>query len=323
MKKIISCFLMLATLNYSYSQAGNLEPVFTANTNSANGFNDAVYSTAIQSDGKILVGGEFSNYNGVQSSCLIRLNADGTIDNTFNVGSGFTRINPTPRPYVHHIAIQDDGKIIVGGFFNAYNGTLKGNIVRLNSDGSIDNTFDPTGTTEPVRQIALQSDGKILVVGDFTMFNGGIKGRIIRLNSDGTTDASFNPLGSGANARIWTVKPLSNGKIYIGGEFLTYDGIPISNLTKLNADGTLDASYQGLNFNGPVRCITTVSNSSSIYVGGGFTNPAERIIKLLETGLVDASFSADHSIILYLSIVPTADDQIITMSEGLSSKSIK
>ena len=111
---------------------------------------------AIQSDGKILVGGTFFTYNGVSANRVIRLNSDGSVDNTFVTGTGFNN-------YVLSIVIQSDGKILVGGGFTAYNGVSANRIIRLNSDGSIDNTFvTGTGFDNYVYSIAIQSDGKIL-----------------------------------------------------------------------------------------------------------------------------------------------------------------
>ena len=98
------------------------------------GFDFPVYTIAIQSDNKILVGGNFSDYSGTGANRIIRLNTNGSIDGTFNYGSGFD-------DSVNTIAIQSDNKILVGGVFTDYSGTGANKIIRLNSDGSIDGTF--------------------------------------------------------------------------------------------------------------------------------------------------------------------------------------
>ncbi len=291
MKKLASTSILIAAFFLSvnlFAQIGNVDAAFMANVNNPGGFNDAVYALAVQSDGKILVGGEFSSYNGTQSSCLIRLNADGTIDNTFNVGNGFRRTNPTPRPYVHTITIQTDGKILVGGFFNTYNDTAKGNIVRLNANGSIDNSFTPTGTTDPVRQIVIQpNDSKILVVGDFTQFNGVSKGRVTRLELDGSTDNTFTP--TGASGRVWTVKVQDNDQILVGGEFTSMNGSTAHGyFAKLNSNGSLDQTFT-TTINNTVRCISILQDDK-ILVGGAFTAPSNRLSRLNDDGTTDTGF---------------------------------
>ena len=121
-----------------------------------NGFNGEVRTIAIQSDGKILVGGGFISYDGTPSNYIIRLNSDGSVDNTFVTGTGFDG-------FVYTIQIQTNGKILVGGKFSSYDGTPSNYIIRLNSDGSIDNTFNiGTGFDSIVTIIELQSDEKIL-----------------------------------------------------------------------------------------------------------------------------------------------------------------
>ena len=100
--------------------------------NIGTGFNGIVYTIDIQSDGKILVGGNSTLYNGTTSNSIIRLNSNGSIDTSFNIGTGFFNGG------VYTIYIQLDGKILVGGYFTTYNGTTSNRIIRLNSNGSIE-----------------------------------------------------------------------------------------------------------------------------------------------------------------------------------------
>jgi uncharacterized delta-60 repeat protein len=111
---------------------GSIDNTFSYGT----GFNGDVLTTAIQSDGKILCGGQFTAYNGTNSNSLIRLNTGGTIDATFSVGSGFNVSN------VNTITIQSDGKILCGGRFATYSGVTANNLIRLNTNGTIDTTFN-------------------------------------------------------------------------------------------------------------------------------------------------------------------------------------
>ncbi|SFE59899.1 delta-60 repeat domain-containing protein [Thermoflexibacter ruber] len=124
--------------------------------NVGSGFNNHVYALGLQADGKIVVGGIFTKFNGINANRIARLNTDGGIDASFNVGLGFSS-------NVNAIAIQADGKIIVGGSFAGFGASTVNGIVRLNADGSLDASFN-TGTAfnDAVNTIALQTDGKII-----------------------------------------------------------------------------------------------------------------------------------------------------------------
>jgi uncharacterized delta-60 repeat protein len=111
---------------------GSIDNTFAVGT----GLSAVAICVAVQSDDKILVGGNFTSYNGNASIRLVRLNSNGTYDNTFNVGTGF---GTAVDAYVETIVIQSDGKIVVSGAFTTYNGTTVNRIVRLNTDGSINN----------------------------------------------------------------------------------------------------------------------------------------------------------------------------------------
>eukprot|EP01031_Cornospumella_fuschlensis_P012889 gene12889-15747_t len=120
----------------------------------------AVYAVAVQSDGKILIGGDF--IVGGVATRLARLNDDGSFDPTFNVGTG-------PNNTVRAITLLSGGKILVGGLFTNVNGTPRRGLVRLSAAGAVDDTFVDTAFTNSftgsVRSIALQADGKIIVGG--------------------------------------------------------------------------------------------------------------------------------------------------------------
>jgi uncharacterized delta-60 repeat protein len=98
---------------FRLNTSGSLDTSFN---NGQNGFNNTLLGIAIQSDGKILAGGIFTSYNGTSINRIVRLNTDGSIDSSFNIGSGFNN-------WVYSVAIQNDGKILAGGIFTSYNGT--------------------------------------------------------------------------------------------------------------------------------------------------------------------------------------------------------
>lgn len=179
-------------------------------------FNSVVYAIEVDSNDDIYVGGDFSNR-------IIRLNSDGTTDAVFNVGSGF-------NDRVNAIRLQSNGKVVVGGWFNQYDGaSCNPGIVRLETTGTLDNSFvtDGTGLNDGdgylVQDLKIQTNGKIVVGGWFVGYNGNQRGRIIRLNSDGTEDTSFNT-GSGFSDRVQRIEIDSSGNVFCVGFFYTFDG---------------------------------------------------------------------------------------------------
>jgi uncharacterized delta-60 repeat protein len=254
------------------------------------GFNGLVNTTSIQSDGKIIVGGGFTTYNGTSTftQFITRLNSNGTIDPTFNIGTGFNFD-------VKFTVIQPDGKIIVGGVFTSFNGTARYRIARLNTNGSLDATFNPAGTgiSSSVIAAAIQTDGKIIIGGAFTIFNGIIINKIVRLNSNGTIDATFNP-GSGFDAQVNSISIQSDGKIIVGGIFTTYNGVTSNKIVRLNTDGSLDNTFNsGTGFNSGVIS-TAIQPDGKIVIGGSFTNfngtVINRIARLNSNGSIDQNF---------------------------------
>jgi uncharacterized delta-60 repeat protein len=251
------------------------------------GFNDGVRPIAIQSDGKILVGGFFTTYSGASQNNLIRLNSDGSKDETFNIGSGFDS-------YVYSIAIQSDGKIIVGGLFTTYSGASQNYLIRLNSDGSKDSTFDiGSGFDNAIFSTIIQSDGKVLVGGGFATFTGSSQNRVIRLNSDGSKDSTFD-IGSGFNASVFTIEIQSDGKILAGGNFTTFTGSSQNRAIRLNSNGSKDSTFNiGTGFNSTVENIS-IQSDGKILAGGNFTtftgSSQNRAIRLNSNGSKDSTF---------------------------------
>ena len=240
---------------------GSVDNTFHSN----DGFNGSVKSIVIQSDGKILVGGNFTSYNESYSNRIIRLNPDGSQDGSFSIGDGF-------NSGVLCISIQPNGKILVGGDFTTYNETGSKKIIRLNYDGSIDNTFSiGEGFDRTVYSIVIQSDGKIVVGGHFTYYNGTSSNGIIRLNTDGTVDNTF---GNGVNDTIKSIIVQPDGKILIGGYFTAYDTYGgLNYIVRINSDGTLDNDFTntGEVLNSTVNTLGLLSNGN-ILVGGTFTS---------------------------------------------------
>jgi uncharacterized delta-60 repeat protein len=290
------------TVNYilRLNSDGTRDTAFTANTGT--GFNSSVNSIAIQSDGKIVIGGGFTTFNSVTVNGIVRLNSDGTRDTIFttNTGTGFDYFDVDYRE-VYPIAIQSDGKIICGGFFTTFNETTINRIVRLNSDGTRDTTISiSTGFDSDVNSIAIQSDGKIVCGGGFTTFNGVTVNCIVRLNSDGTRDTAFTAsTGTAFNGIVYSIAIQSDGKIVVGGDFTTFNGTTINRIVRLNSDGTRDTAFTtntGTAFNSSVRSVA-IQSDGKIVLGGTFTTfngvTVNRIVRLNSDGIRDTAFNAN------------------------------
>ena len=227
-----------------------------------------VYSLALQADGKILVGGNFTGLAGQQHYYLGRLNANGSADATFN---------PRTDKPVHCLAIQADGRILVGGNFTTLAGQPRKCIARLNPDGALDTSFNPGAQglyDSCVYAIAVQADGKILVGGRFLKLGEQPRECIGRLNADGSVDTNFNP---GADFYVYSLGLQADGKIVVGGNFRILGGQTRYYLGRLDADGIPDSKFNpgagGVIPSGGVCCVA-LQTDGKILVGGSFTSLA-------------------------------------------------
>lgn len=265
--------------------------------------NGIVTESAMQADGKFILAGDFTTVGGNSRNRIARFTEDGYIDTTFSVGGG-------PDDEVLVIAIQENGKILIGGQFHDYNGTTRNHIARINEDGSIDTTFDPgAGPTDYVYGIAIQEDSKIILVGSFAGFNGAAYG-IVRLNYTGTRDTTFIT-GNYFNGYIYAVGIQSDGKIIVSGSFTDYDGTPVNGIARLNTDGTLDTSFMiGTGLDGSAAKIL-IQPDDKIMLIGGFTTyngvPRNHIARLNANGTLDTGFipvSGPDSLIKDITLQP-------------------
>jgi uncharacterized delta-60 repeat protein len=243
---------------------------------SAGGANGAISAARLLPDGKILIGGSFTSYDGVSRNRLARINADGSLDATFNSTANFNNT-------ITDLLIQPDGKIIACGRFNAPPGqTLASRIVRLNADGTIDSTFFNNAVTNgDILSMAYQPDGKILIGGEFREIAGVPVFGIARLNGDGSRDASFTGSADGVNKII----VLPDGKILICGA-------AGSVVQRLKTDGTVEANFDGINFVVmPYVLGIAVQADGKVIAGVGYnSNTNISILRLNEDLTVDSSF---------------------------------
>ncbi|WP_294669705.1 T9SS type A sorting domain-containing protein [uncultured Fluviicola sp.] len=223
------------------------------------GCNNTVFCTAVDQNNRILAGGSFTMYNNEAHGRFIRLNEDGTIDHSFNTGTG-------ADDEVKSIAVQYDGKIILGGKFKHFNGVSRNSIVRLNTDGSVDMDYDPgnsfitvNGTTNWVNAIKLEANGSLLVAGKlhYVDHNSDLRNMVTRFYENGLLDGDFHPpFASYQEADLLEIQPVAN-KILVAGRL--FYGIH-----QLNTDGTLNTVI-----NQSEQTISlAVDNQDTIYSSG-------------------------------------------------------
>lgn len=260
------------------------------------GANGAVRAVISQSNNRLLVGGQFTSFNSVNRNNLTRLNTDGTLDTTFDPGSGAD----APVYALAESTVDGSRRLYVGGEFSTFNGVASSNLVRLLDNGTVDNTFTVVaGVNGPVYAVAVYATntinaGKVVIGGAFSAVNGVPRANIARLNVDGSLDPTFNP-GSGANSEVRSVVLQPDGKVLIGGAFTSVAGTPLNRVARLNLNGTVDNTFEiGAGCNGVVYALA-VSADNRIVVGGDFTRASgvtrQRITRLLPDGKVDPTIN--------------------------------
>ncbi len=275
----------LARLNQDGSVDSSFNPTLVQGSYSSTTF---ITAMIVQPDGKILIGGNIATgINGTTNNGLFRLNADGTTDSSFSA---------TLNGLVQSIVLQPDGKILLGGNFYQINGTDHRYIGRINADGSVDAGFNVgTGPNSTIVNLALQNDGKIVAAGNFDSFNGTQHRGLVRLNSAGSVDASFNAEVSNYGSSIFALAVQPDGKVLIGGNFYQVNGVTRNRLARLNADGSLDTAFRTtVGQEGNVNTII-LQPDGKILVAGNFNNifgaVRRKVARLFSDGTVDTVFN--------------------------------
>ncbi len=252
---------------------GSLDPSFAPGT----GANGLVYDILVLPDGKLLVAGAFTNFNGTPREYLVRLNADGSVDPSFS-GPDF---GGTASWWTRSLALLPDGRVLVAGVFFFTGTNARGSICRINANGSLDPTFDGvvqgasaafTGNSlGELRKVAVLPDGKILIAGTLITYNQASRRGIARLAANGALDASFDP-GTGGDQAVDTFLAQSDGKIMIGGRFTSFNGTPVNRIARLNTDGSIDGTFtQGVGFSNFVSTLVEQPDGNVLAGGGNST----------------------------------------------------
>lgn len=259
-------------------------------------FNASVLALALQTNGELLAGGEFTLANNVQRNYIARLETNGVLDPTF---SSYLSTSGADAP-VESITVENSGLILVGGIFTNFNNETAYYVTRLNVNGTTDTGFNPGfGANNPVyatAQTFVGGQSRLLLGGSFTQFNGNQENGIVQLYESGGVDPDFN---ASANATIWAIAVQPNGQILIGGDFTNVDGMAVNHIARLNADGSLDYGFMNAisnplgGANDSVRAIA-LQLDGRVLIGGNFTNvdgvPCNYIARLNSDGTLDTSF---------------------------------
>lgn len=244
---------------------------------------------AIQPDGKILLGGAFNYIGGGYHHGLARLDEDGVAD-SFDAG-----ITAGTLVEVTCMVLQPDGKIVLGGYFDAVGGQPRNHLARVESDGSLDLAFDPNPDGY-IASLALQRDGKIVVGGLYSSMGGTTRRNLARLHPTGLLDSTCDPRPNGT---VWSLAMQTDGKILLGGAFTELEPggagllIPRSHLARLKGDGTADPDFYSPATDGVVGCVA-LKPDGKLWLGGGFTTvdgSARRSLALLTNSPAAASLT--------------------------------
>jgi len=266
------------------SAAGVLDTNFSPNAGIP--IIDNVDVILIDSNGKLLTGGDFVTIAGTDQSGLVRLNSNGTVDNTFNAPRPLT----TSILEIKDIALQADGNILIAGEFTFVGTDRREGIALLTPDGSNDLSFINAAVRGGrVDSVVIQNDGKLIIVGGFNEVSGESRDGIARLNPDGSLDSAFAPR---ANGRVTEAVLQDDGKLLIGGSFTDVSGTPRNRVARLNTDGTLDMAFDP-DVSSSVDAIH-IQADGKILIGGSFseigTIMRDRIARVNQDGSVDTSF---------------------------------
>nr|WP_294859110.1 T9SS type A sorting domain-containing protein [uncultured Fluviicola sp.] len=269
---------------------GNADQTFWTGPNfNDKGTNDVVEDIEVLPDDKVLVAGRFSSFGGTPANHLMKMNPDGGLDNTFNIGIGLAG----NYDFLNRVKVMGNGKIMIAGSFNSWNNLPNTNLVRLNSNGSLDQTFStgsgPNGFIFAIHELA---NGKIAIGGDFTSYNNIPCNRFCILNPDGTLDPNYI-VGSGFSDAVYAISSDATGNIYVGGNFNTYKGITSPYFVCISSTGAFNNNFVS-GFNDKVNVIKAQPDGS-ILLGGAFygynSYAIHSFARILATGAIDTMFN--------------------------------
>ena len=252
------------------------------------GFNGAVNALAVDANGNVLVGGDFTSYNTTNCNHIARLLPTGGLDPAFlpNTGNGLATIGTDKT--VRALALDANGNIVIGGDFQMVNGTNLPYVARLLTNGTVDPTFNPEiGPDDSIYAVAVETNNnnEIIIGGAFQNFNLSSRSGIALLGANGSLDTTFNP-GTGADGTIYSLayQP-ANQDVIVGGQFDSVNGTRRLSVARLLPQGWIDTSFLDTAYNQfaglynkrhseplSIAYALALQADGNIVVGGSFTN---------------------------------------------------
>lgn len=309
------------------SPTGTLSPN-SENTNgvfsSTGGIGAPIVKTILNLGDRFIVGGIFNSYSNIgipaiSSQFVIPIAEELNV----NFGQGF--YNGTVDNYTPSSISIRNNKIVATGNFISYDSNGANKVVRINPDGSYDNTFDSSvGVTSSLLSNALvytaiDKDDKVYIVGDIVSYDGNATTNLARINADGTFDATFDTGSGFNNAAVSFVLPddVNGGALFLGS-FTQYSGNTVGRIAKILDDGALDATFNvGTGFNGPT--LSAVDTGDGYVISGAFTQYSgvsqNYLVKLKYDGSKDNTFIANASTSIN-GLIKQSDGKIVCLFNG-------
>lgn len=281
---------------------GTYDTAFISNLGTGFGtsLTDGVRGIFVQTDGKILVFGNFTSFNGNTRNYIIRLNSDGTEDTAFYTALG-TGFNNT----ILDVITDNSGRYLIGGAFTSFNGNTRNRLVRLNTNLTEDTAFyTALGTAFPsgqVNKISVIIENSIYIASNTIGFNGNATRRyFIKLNDDGSEDTVFNnALGTSFNGQVFDFVNQDSTHLVIVGQFTSFNGNTRNRIVRIAANGTEDTLFYtnlGTAFNSDTYGIIGRSDDSVVVVGA-FTlvngNSRNKLALINSNGTDNSTFYAN------------------------------
>lgn len=269
------------------AQPGQLDPLFATGIGA-----DALVRRVLPlADGKVLIAGNFTQYDGHACGRIARLNPDGSFDGTYNSGSGFDG-------FVLDMELTSTGGVVACGDFLSYDGAgLSGHVIRLNPDGTRDAGFSPPifGASAINALEVTPTDG-IILTGALSVSAPVVQSRVVKLMSTGTVDASFTTGATPLAGAFLDVERFSDDRLCVIGSFTSIQGVARNGICVLQANGALDLSFDpGPGANSLIQDVAIDQDDLPI-IAGTFTSyngeSVGRIARLSLDGARDPSFDA-------------------------------
>lgn len=256
------------------------------------GPNGPVESIIPLNDGKLLIGGNFTTYGGQAMGNIARLNADGSLDTSYQPAEFNDQVSA--------MALMRNGSLLVAGFFTSYGSqAVTGGLVKLNPDATLDTSFAAPADLQPgsVQSLLKLKNGKALVGGTFPSYGSSSGGGLAQVNSDGSVDSEFD-VGSGFGSAVGGVYSMQKYRrgFLIGGSFSQYDEMRAVNLVHVGDNGWLSKLFStGKGFDGQVNSVSIQPNNRVVVVGNFEKyrgKKAPGVAQLKKDGARDKSFKA-------------------------------